>query len=137
MSRDWRLLKTSGLGFGVILLGAMLSGPVLLALPGNQPALAQPATKAPAPPHITFKGGPGDTPETAVLISGAPNSIAGIAAEYAYLRKKFGRENVDWNLYRQSVLEQDGKFYDRLELDLKDGSRKTVFFDISEFFGKL
>jgi hypothetical protein len=40
MSRDWRLLKTSGLGFGVILLGAMLSGPVLLALPDNQPALA-------------------------------------------------------------------------------------------------
>lgn len=72
-----------------------------------------------------------------MLISGAPNSIEGIAAEYAYLRKKFGRENVDWNLFRQSVLGQGGKFYDRLELDLKDGSRKTVFFDISEFFGKL
>jgi hypothetical protein len=132
-----RLLKTSGLGFGVILLGAMLSGPVLLALPGNQPALAQPATKAPATPQITFKGGPGDTTETAVLISGALNSIDGTAAEYAYLRKKFGRENVDWNLVRQSVREQNGKFYDRLELELKDGSRKTVFFDISEFFGKL
>jgi len=137
MSRDWRLLKTSGLGFGVILLGAMLSGPVLLALPGKPPALAQPAVKAPAPPQITFKGGPGDTPETAVLISGATNSIAGTAAEYTYLREKFGRENVDWNLKRQSVLQQKGKFYDRLELELKDGSRKTVFFDISEFFGKL
>ena len=132
-----RLLKNSGLGFGVILLGALLSVPVLLALPGNQRALAQPATKAPATPQITFKGGPGDTPETAVLISGAPNSIAGTAAEYDYLRKEFGRENVDWNLFRQSVLEQGGKFYDRLELHLKDGSRKIVFFDISEFFGKL
>ena len=132
-----RLLKNSGLGFGVILLGAMLSGPVLLALPDNQPALAQPAQKAPASPQITFKGGPGDTLETAVHISGATNSIAGTAAEYTYLRKKFGRENVDWNLFRQSVLRQDGKFYDRLELDLKDGRRKTVFFDISEFFGKL
>ena len=130
-------MKTSGLGLGVILLGVMLSGPVLLALPGNQPALAQPATQPPAPPQITYKGGPGDTPETAVLISGAPNSIAGTAAEYAYLRKKFGRENVDWNLFRQSVLERNGKFYDRLDLDLKDGRRKTVFFDISEFFGKL
>jgi len=130
-------MKTSGLGFGVILLGAMLSGPVLLALPDNQPALAQPAQKAPASPQITFKGGPGDTPETAVLISGALNSIDGIAAEYTYLREKFGRENVDWNLFRQSVLQQGGKFYDRLELNLKDGGRKTVFFDISEFFGKL
>jgi hypothetical protein len=136
MRGDWHLLKTSGLGFGVILLGAMLSGPVLLALHGNQPALAQPATKVPAPPHITFKGGTGDTPETAVLISGARNCLEGIAAEYDYLRQKFGRQNVDWNLKCQKVLQQKGKFYDRLELDLKDGSRKTVFFDISEFFGK-
>jgi len=132
-----RLLRTSGLGFGVILLGAMLSGPILLALPGNQPAYAQPATEPSAQPRITFKGGPGDTMETAVLISGATNSIEGIAAEYEYLRQKFGRENRDWNLRRQSVFQQKGKFYDRLELDLKDGSRKTVFFDISEFFGKL
>lgn len=137
MSWDLRILKTSGLGFGVILLAAMLSGPVLLAMPGNQPAFAQPATGPPAQPQITFKGGPGDTPATAVLISGATNSIEGIAAEYDYLRQKFGRENRDWNLVRQSVLKQDGKFYDRMELDLKDGSRKTVFFDISEFFGKL
>jgi hypothetical protein len=130
-------LKTSGLGFGVILLGAMLSGPVSLAMPGNQSAFAQPPMKPPAQPQITFKGGPGDTPETAVLISGATNSIEGIAAESDYLRQKFGRENRDWNLFCQSVLEQDGKFYDRLELDLKDGTKKTVFFDISEFFGKL
>ena len=38
---------------------------------------------------------------------------------------------------RQSVLQQQGKVYDRMDLDLKDGSKKTVFFDISEFFGKL
>ena len=51
--------------------------------------------------------------------------------------EKFGRRNVDWNLVRQSVLQQQGKVYDRMDLDLKDGSRKTVFFDIGEFFGKL
>ena len=96
-----------------------------------------PPPEQPAKPQITFKGGPGDTPETAVVILGAPNSMAGIAAEYSYLKKKFGRENVDWNLVRQSVLQQQGKVYDRMDLDLKDGSKKTVFFDIGEFFGKL
>ena len=89
------------------------------------------------PAKITFSGGPGDTPETAVVISGALNSIQGIAAEYDYLRQKFGRQNVAWNLIRQGILQQGDKVYDRMDLDLKDGGRKTVFFDISEFFGKL
>ena len=54
-----------------------------------------------------------------------------------YLRKNSAVGNVDWNLVRQSVLQQKGKVYDRMDLDLKDGSKKTVFFDIGEFFGKL
>ncbi len=91
----------------------------------------------PAPASITFTGGPGDTPETAVVIAGAKDSIQGIAAEYQYLGQKFGRENADWSLFRQSLLQQGSKVYDRMELRLKGGARKTVFFDISEFFGKL
>lgn len=114
------------------LLGAMMLGVIFFS-----PAYAQVASEPAAKPPITFKGGAGDTPETAVVIFGAPNSVAGISAEYKYLQQKFGRENVDWNLRRQSILQQKGKVYDRMDLDLKDGSRKTVFFDISEFFGKL
>ncbi len=90
-----------------------------------------------AQPQITFKGGPGDTPETAVVISGAADSMAGISAEYDWLARKFGRKNVDWSLRRQSVMQQQGKVYDRMEIELKDGSRKTIFFDITGFFGKL
>jgi hypothetical protein len=104
---------------------------------GVQPAYAQPASEQPAKPKISFKGGPGDTPETAVVILGAPNSMAGVSAEYYYLGNQFGRRNVDWNLKRQSVLNQKGKIYDRMDLELKDGSKKTVFFDITEFFGKI
>ena len=115
----------------------LVLGVLMLCVTFSGPASAQPAPGAPTKPQITFKGGPGDTPETAVVILGAPNSMAGISAEYDYLGKQFGRRNVDWNLRRQSVLNQQGKVYDRMDLDLKDGSRKTVFFDIGEFFGKL
>ncbi len=72
-----------------------------------------------------------------MVISGASNAVDGIAAEYRYLNQHFGRENRDWTLTRQGVLQQAGKVYDRMDLELKDGSKKTVFFDISEFFGKL
>ena len=72
-----------------------------------------------------------------MVISGATNSVAGISAEYNYLQQKFGPQNVNWKLQRQGVLHQKGKVYDRMDLKMKDGSKKTVFFDISEFFGKL
>ncbi len=115
----------------------LVLGVLMLCVTFSGPAAAQPAPRAADQSKITFKGGSGATPESAVVILGAPNSFAGIAAEYSYLKKTFGQENVDWNLVRQSILQQQGKVYDRMDLDLKDGSRKTVFFDIGEFFGKL
>ena len=131
------MIKTLRMVFGIMVLSAICSHPPYLLIPGNQPACAQPAHEPAAKSPITYKGGPGDTPATAVVILGASNSIAGVAAEYSYLKKKFGRENDAWLLTRQSILQQDGKVYDRMDLDLKDGSKKTVFFDIGEFFGKL
>ncbi len=127
-----------------MVLGAALifssASPFSLSSSETKQAYAQataPAPEKPAKPKIIFKGGPGDTPETAVVISGAPNSQVGIDAEYYYLMKKFGQPNADWKLKRQSVLHKNGKVYDRMEIELKDGSKKTIFFEITEFFGKL
>jgi len=127
-----------------LVLGAALffSFVSLFSLPssGAERAWAQataPAPEKPAKPKVTIKGGPGDTTATAVVISGAPNSRVGIDAEYYYLEKQYGQRNVDWKLKRQSVLREKGKVYDRMEIELKDGGKKTVFFDITEFFGKL
>ena len=124
---------------GAVLLFS-LSGPFSLPAVGAKQTYAQavqPAPEKPAKIKITFKGGPGDTTATAVVITGAPNTRVGIDAEYYFLQKKFGQRNVDWKLKRQSVLHDQGKVFDRMDLELKDGSKKAVFFDISEFFGKL
>jgi hypothetical protein len=105
--------------------------------PGAWAQSAAPAPKKPAKIKITFKGGPGYTTSTAVVILGAPNSRVGIDAEYYFLKKKFGKPKVDWNLKRQRVVREKGKVYDRMDIELKDGTKKTIFFDITEFFGKL
>lgn len=133
------MARTLCLVLGAALLFSWVS-PLSLSATGAKSACAQPAQPAPetpARPKISFKGGPGDTAATAVVISGAPNSRIGIDAEYYYLGKKFGQPNVDWKLKRQSVINEKGKIYDRMDLEFKDGSKKTVFFDITEFFGKL
>lgn len=101
-------------------------------------AMSQAQAQSPqAKPKITLSGGPGDTMATAIVIKGAPNSMVGIDAEYYYLGKKFGKPNVDWKLKKQSVQSQGGRYYDVMEIELKDGSLKKIFFDITEFYGKL
>jgi hypothetical protein len=87
--------------------------------------------------QISFSGGPGDTLETAVVITGAANSIAGIAAETKYLEKRFGRHNRDWELTRKATFQKDDNYFDRVDIELKNHTTKTIFFDITKFFGKL
>ena len=89
-----------------------------------------------APGNITFEGGPGDTLETAIVIKGAADHMAGVAAEYHYLEKTFGRRQVDWRILRQSLVRREGKAYDLMQIELANGTRKDIYFDLSDFFGK-
>ena len=86
---------------------------------------------------IVFEGGGGESPAAAVVIKGAKDIVVGIAAEYYYLEKKYGRQNVSWKLISQNLLHQQNKHFDLLIIQLGDGSQKEVYFDITEFFGKM
>jgi hypothetical protein len=87
---------------------------------------------------ITFEGGSGETLETAVVIRGTRSSARGVPAEYRYLEQRFGRPCVDWRLVEQSlVVGSDGKHYDLFRLALKDEREVEVYFDISEFHGRV
>ena len=85
---------------------------------------------------ITFEGGSGDTIERAVVIQGAPNEALGVEAEYRYLARKYGRRGVDWELVGQGLLQPGIRQYDEMHIKLADGTTRTIFFEITEFFGK-
>ncbi|MBI4318394.1 MAG: hypothetical protein HY675_07880 [Chloroflexi bacterium] len=86
---------------------------------------------------VRFEGGPGETPERAIRIVGAPNEIVGVHAEYQYLEKRFGRRGVDLQLESQSLHVIGGRYYDRIEIRLADGSGHVLYFDITDFFGRI
>ena len=82
-------------------------------------------------------GGPGDSPDTAVIVH-ATSTEKGTPAEYAYVEAQCGKPGTDWMLETQSQSSHEGKEYDVLQVkSLKDGSSRTFWFDISSFFGKL
>lgn len=76
----------------------------------------------------------GDSLETAVVIHGASNSGEGIKAENQYLSEKFGQRGLDWEKKEQSLIGKEDRHYDKLDIELKDGTNKTVYFDVTEFF---
>lgn len=85
---------------------------------------------------ITYEGGKGESLEEAIRVLGAPDHMAGVEAECAYLEQAFGRPGADWTLEMQLLHFVDGHPYDELRIRLADGTRKSCYFDLADFFGK-
>jgi hypothetical protein len=83
-----------------------------------------------------LSGGDGSTRETAVIVE-APTSMVGIPAEYRYIAQVCGTQGVDWERGTQALMEHEGRYYDSIQVKLKDGEERTFWFDITSFFGKL
>ena len=79
----------------------------------------------------------GKSLKDAIIILDASNTMEGVDAEYDYLNDKYGKQGINWKLKRQSLIFQDGLKYDKMEIILKDGTEKIIYFDITVFFGKL
>src|SRR5262245_30635101 len=81
---------------------------------------------------ITYEDGDGSSKEKAIIIKGATDEETGVRAEYSYLSKHF----PGYKLKQQSLLGSKGHQYDALEIITADKEKKTVCFDITNFFGK-
>ncbi len=79
---------------------------------------------------MKVSGRDGSSVDNAIIISDCTNG-EGVKQEYIEVRKRFG----EYRLIRQVLLNIEGKIYDKLELELKNGENIEVFFDITGFFG--
>ena len=94
------------------------------------------AKKPPSAAHPTVKatviGGDGSSIEKAVIIK-APDNVIGVRVEYAWIKKNC----PGWQLERQSAIKVRNKIYDKMEFRTPDGWLKTIYFDITDFYGKM
>lgn len=79
---------------------------------------------------VKITGGNGTSFNDAIIISDCSH-FEGIDQEYIVLKKRFGK----YKLIKQSLLEESGKVYDLLEIQLENGSNTEVYFEITDFFG--
>ena len=81
--------------------------------------------------EISFAGGDGRSMQTAILIVGASCESDGVDSEYAWVAANRPGATVQG----QALLQDGDRVFDQLNL-LVDGTPETVFFDITDFFGK-
>lgn len=86
---------------------------------------------------ITFVGAEGLSQDKAIKMLNVKNTGWGVFAESAYLSHIFGERNVDWKKGIQAVAHDNGKHYDIIDVELKDGDKLTIYFDITSWYGKL
>ena len=80
---------------------------------------------------VRVSGGDGSSLENAIIISDCDN-MEGVDQEYIEVQKRFG----NYKLICQSLLNDEGRMFDKLELELEDGRKIEVHFDITDFFGE-
>lgn len=85
----------------------------------------------------SYSGGDGSTPDQAVVIQDVSSNREGVRAEYEYLRRLYGERGKDWELKEQSMFEtNDGKQVDKLVVKTDSEGTETVYFDVSNFYGR-
>ncbi len=85
---------------------------------------------------IRFEGGDGSSVAQAIIIRGARGESDGVAAEYQYLEMIYGPKGQGHDVRGQALMENNGRSFDRLDVELKDGRSLAVYFDITDYFGK-
>jgi hypothetical protein len=79
---------------------------------------------------VRISGGNGASLEQAIIISDCNNS-EGVQQEYDIVKNIFG----DYKLICQALIEQEGKYFDKLGLNINE-KQIELYFNITDFFGK-
>lgn len=85
----------------------------------------------------TFSNDNGASFHEAVKVAGVKNQREGVAAEYRYISDLHGERGQDWFLVGQTVIQNQEKLVDVVEIQLNNPEdRKVIYFDATAFLLK-
>jgi hypothetical protein len=70
------------------------------------------------------------------IVITAKNSIEGIDAEYRMLERLLGPQNKSWTLVSRANGRHGASYLEWFVVQPKSGQQRTVYFDITSFYGK-
>ena len=86
---------------------------------------------------LVVTGGPGDSPETAIVIKKIPKGLSAAGAEHVLLTQRYGSPGHGWTVKQQALLKLDGRVYDMFKIVLQDGSERDLHFDVTDWLAQV
>ena len=71
-----------------------------------------------------------------IVIEGVTTNSDAIDAEYKYLEKFFGQKQQGWRLVYQQLHRIDSQVIDELVIQLFNGRKISLYFNVTKYFGK-
>ena len=81
---------------------------------------------------MLYAGGDGSCCEQAVVINGAKYRETGLMGQRLWLQKRF----PGYRQVKEQVVEANRKRFDQVELTTADGQNSSVYFDVTDWWGK-
>lgn len=81
---------------------------------------------------IRYNGGIGTSKDKAIIIHGVYTEWEGVDAEFEFIQRLYS----DFELDNQNFIGEKDKKYDLLIIKLPDGTKKEIWFDVTDFCGR-
>ena len=85
-----------------------------------------------APRNLPFRCGDGSSFAKAIVVK-APTDDAGVDAQHDYIAKHFG----EWRSIGVKSVERNKRLFDIMIFTTADRKKYTLYFDITDYYGKL
>lgn len=85
---------------------------------------------------IRYSHHSGESMSDAVIITGARSHYESVMAEYEYIKQRYLNKGMKYTIEEQGVLRDRKRYYDVVKMIFADGSKKIIFFDITESHDK-
>ena len=82
---------------------------------------------------LVVTGGPGDSPQTAIVIRKTPRGLSAAGAEHLLIVQRHGQRSDAWSVKSCDLIQEAGRTYDVYVITLADGGDRTLYFDITDW----
>ncbi len=82
--------------------------------------------------EVSLSGGDGSSFAKAIVVK-APTDHAGVNAQHDYIGKHFGK----WRTIGVQSVEHNKRLFDIMTFTTANGKKHTLYFDITDYYGKL
>ncbi len=83
--------------------------------------------------EIIVSGGPGNRPDNAWVLEGGAPDLTAEPIKRKIISQTLGPIVKNWKPVAQHRFSKQGRIYEELEIEIQDGQKRSLFFDVTNY----